>query len=567
MQERFDWSGARDPGTGLWWQEGPGHTAPTAGLPRVRSGCAAAARLWTAAELGQWREAGGSRVLAALRSLQVTDGGPRHGCLRWYAEDPAPVDTNAAFFCALSLIPLHRIHLDLLDGPDRLVLRELLEGLKAWFDRAVAEGAVWYPNKYLGDLVCAWLIGELLERPDPDGALADAMLATADLWLSDGWGWGEHLSDIYAGVCLRELALLLLLARRLPEAVHARYRDLLAGLLAIEDRFGGLPRVPALRSYAMRESPAARPFRSLIRPDLAAPGSIMGPTPDLGPLFHRLGWHRLAPAPLPAARDIRVPCHRGAEAVARVEPDIRIGSVSRFPVMPSAEAPTWGLAWQCFPVALWRNAGDGWGFLQWETEEDGAVRAIPALDRRAILGGNGLSAAVTPPLVGRTVCFQRGGRVAALRWMSPIPARWGRLTDRFRLLGKPESADVARAADDRAGALRLVYPGRVVSVQYIDLCGDGPLPEWRPGPPGEPSDWAVDWPAARLRGRNACGGLWLFDIGGAAVADCRIEPEAGSRDGAWRAREERARVVSWEWGGEVWRVCVDPMQPGLGRLG
>jgi hypothetical protein len=551
-----DWSLDRDAETGLWWRSGPGHTAPVAGLDRVRVAGAASARLFYAAETGQWAGLDAPLVLRSLRALQHDAADRLQGCLSWYWEEPGPIDTNAAFFNALSLIPLYKLHAVRMDAESRGLMEALLSGLHTWFTQAVGERTLCYPNKYLGDLVCAWLLGELLDRPDKDGTLAGAMTDAADYWLSRGWGWGEHLSDGYAAVCLWELSLLLLLAERLPEPVRARYHDLLADLMAIEDLYGDGPRVPALRCYAFREVPVRRPFRDRVGP--AAPGTapVFEHMPDLGPLFHRLGWARLAPPPREAARDVRLPCFDEVVATAHIEADIRLGSVSRFPVMPSAEALSWGLSWQCFPVALWRTAGDGWGFLQWEATEAGVTRAHPALDKGRAYLGNALSRAVQPPLVGRTYSLQHGPRLAALRIMTPISLAWTTLIDRFRLVGTPVgTATVEPHGDGEALCIR--FPGREVGVRYIDL-STGPRPV-RSSDGAELCDWSVVWPAGSLANRRVVLGLWLISLEGDSPREVSVTPVPTAGESCHRAPEEQVLSVRWRWGDGAWSLVIDPL--------
>ena len=72
-----------------------------------------------------------------------------------------------------------------------------------------------------------------------------------------------------------------------------------------------------------------------------------------------------------------IPCADNARAVVHLTEDVRLGSLTRFPLMPTAEHSTWGLSWQCFPVALWSPSGV-WGFFQWETVENGRRHSHPA---------------------------------------------------------------------------------------------------------------------------------------------------------------------------------------------
>jgi hypothetical protein len=549
----IDWNEGWDSEVGLWWQEGPGHSASVADLKRTHPGCNAASRLLYAAEAGCLDRLPATRVLAALRRMQHHEAGPRDGAMRWYWEEDQPHDMNAAFFTALALIPLRKLHAPQLDAEGGAHLDAILAGLQRWFAHEVGTRMFCYPNKYLGDLVCAWLLQELLGLDDSERVLETTMLEAAVCWRDDGWGWGEHMSDVYAPVCICELALLLLLAERLPGPVRDAYRGLLNQLLAIDDAFGNGPRVPAIRSYCFRECPPRTPFRARVMPvEEVAP--VFNNMPILTPIFHRLGWQELSVRPEAVRQDIRVPCFDGALAVARLETDCRLGSLTRFPVMPSAEELTWGLSWQSFPVALWRPAGD-WCFLQWETEEQGTVRSHPAYDQHAAYLGNALTQAVRPPLVGRTFCLQRGGRLLALRIMMPLATGWTRLTDRWRMLQPRRSIVCEKPEADRA-VLRLRDPEREISVQYVDLNGVG-LPVLNENTP-DVVDWSVTLTEERLRQCRAVVGLWAVALDGATGTRIQRAPwrpaarrHAHSGEDAWEIR--------WDWGDAVWQIVVDPL--------
>lgn len=129
----------------------------------MHPGTNAAAQLVAAAVVERLDEVDAGAVLNALRQMQVTDGGSRHGCLKWYWEEPRPVDTNAAFFTGLNLIVLwlgFPDQLERLDADARGALEAILTDLSVWFDQTLAHPSRYYPNKYMGDLVCRWLLLE-----------------------------------------------------------------------------------------------------------------------------------------------------------------------------------------------------------------------------------------------------------------------------------------------------------------------------------------------------------------------------------------------------------------------
>ena len=126
----------------------------------------------------------------------MTDGSSRHGCLKWYWEEPRPVDTNAAFFTGLNLIVLQLgfpDQLERLDADARATLEAILTDLSVWFDRTLAHPSRYYPNKYMGDLVCRWLLLEALgqqaerQRVAGEGRPGDRVLV-----MSNGGFQGIH---------------------------------------------------------------------------------------------------------------------------------------------------------------------------------------------------------------------------------------------------------------------------------------------------------------------------------------------------------------------------------------
>jgi hypothetical protein len=379
------------------------------------------------------------------------------------------------------------------------------------------------------------------------------MLEAADYWRGNGWGWGEHMSDTYSWVCLQELSLLLLFARRLPEAVREAYRGLLADLLAIEDAFDGGVRVPAIRSYAFAKSPQHVNYRDRVRPwDGTGPAADRGPA--LENLFAAHGWHDLAPPRAPARRSVTVPCFGGAVAVAHNEPDIRLGSVSRYPVMPMAEHDTWGLCWQSFPVCFWRPGGD-WGFLQWEVEAEGRTGAHPSAGTFFTSYGNAaLALGVQPPIFGRTWAIQQEGNLLALRILPAIAAGWERACDRLRVV-EPQ-AQVSESGEGAWRQLVLTYPEREVSIQALPLAGEVEMVLRQPE--GGPLDWELAYAGPDLHARRALVTLWGICLEGPVREAPVLEPD-GEAPIVPRDAEERAWRVRWRWPGVEWDLRVDPV--------
>lgn len=565
------WAARWDEEVGLWWQHHPGHTPPVAELNHIHPAPSAASRLLVAAQSQQLAELDVSAVLNAIRRMQVLNGSALHGCIRWYWEEKWPHDHNASFFTGLSLIVLDRCYAEQFSESQHAALREILADLRIFFTGEAAERHFRYPNRALGDVVGAWLTAEIAAGDgelDADGKLRQLMLDAADYWSEKNWGWGEHLSDMYADVCLDELSVLLLLSRRLPDDVRVRYKALFDELLALEDVFGGLPRVPAMRSYAFGDAPTHVSYRDRVRPieqDAAGVPAQSTPLmpPELGDVFqHRSplgatlyerGWHDLAPPRKPPQRDVLVPCFDGAVATARIEDDIRLGSVSRFPFMPDTEYAKWGISWQCFPVSLWQPTGE-WGFLQWESRQKDRVRAHPAIDMISAYHDNALGGPVAAVTVGKTYTIQRGGDLIALRVMPSLPPEWDLLTDRLRLVGVGADVVSPRSTDGHARLL-LRYPQRDVSVHCIPISAGATVAFHDTTEAGKRViEWGPRFDRAALAKRRMVVVLWGISIDGHVETSPVVRPI----DTAGRAGEERPLEVHWTWPNTEWRLKIDP---------
>jgi hypothetical protein len=190
-------------------------------------------------------------VLNALRRMQVTDGSSRHGCLKWYWEEPRPVDTNAAFFTGLNLIVLRLgfpDQLERLDADARGTLEAILTDLSVWFDQTLASLALLSQQVHGRSgmpVAVARSTGQQAERQ----RVAGEMLASARYWREENWGWGEHMSNIYASVLLDQLSVLLMLAQDCPRRFGASTPRFVTTCWRSRTLMGGGPRAPMIRDY------------------------------------------------------------------------------------------------------------------------------------------------------------------------------------------------------------------------------------------------------------------------------------------------------------------------------
>lgn len=536
----------------MWWGRKPPHTADICGMERAHPGPEAAARLLAAAQLGRLGEINVDRVLQSLRSMVWTADKERYGLIKWYLEQEAPVDSNSAFFTGLPLIALRSAHPEKLDASELACLDWILKKLSAWFMRCCGNPSEHYPNKHLGDLVCTWLI---IEQSGGEGAeiVAAAMRRAAKYWRgAGGWGWGEHLG-LYINIMLDQLSALLLIEQKLPADIRSDYLGLLNELLAFQDLFRGAPPVPALRCYAFTESPGPYNYREFVKRWKAGEHIEFTKRAPFADFFAERGWHNFvappsSPAELPAT--FSVPCFGGKTAYAHVEGNMRVGGMSRFPVMDWAEGEDWGLSWQCFPVSIWRPEGD-WGFLIWHAEENGTLRSHPMGESFNPKSPRQLTDNTCPPLVGRTESKMRAGDLVAARFMPFRSSSWKKFGDGFRIIRSNAAAEVERSSGNWMRAV-LLWNDRRVSVEFLNLTDDR-LPGLRKNDFGG-HDLTLDYD---MSVKGPALGLWRIRIDGGGDGPPIVEEE----DVPPQSRPPGGGAFRVIWGER--RLCLDPVGADL----
>ena len=503
-----------------------------------------------AAQTGQLAEVETARILQNIRLCQFTDPA-RRGQIKWFLEDQDRPDANAPFFICLGLIPLQKLYADQLAPDSRALLDEILAEVLHYFRRKADGTAYYYPNSYMGDLLFAWILNEDYGTPDQEKQLLASLADAGAYWVDRHWGWGEHLSDSYSKVCCFELSLFLLLTRKLPADVRALYMKALHQLLAIDDLYGGKPRVPALRSYAFEATPQTHSFRSLIRDWTPGEKVPLNNLPPLGQLLHRLDWHQLAPPPAPTPAtppaSIAVPCYNGTTAHAFIKKTFRIGAMSHFPVMEKTPY----LPWQCFPVAFLHDDGD-WGFLQWTSEEDGKTYAHPNHTKDYDID-RGLSAKVRPPITGTTCSLEHHGNLIVLRRMPSLSLSWTRFADRLRIV-TPTAAWSEQQLDDRCSTACLTWPdGQMLSVARVTFSA---VPKHKPAKIAASFlDWELEY--NDFPGLNETVTLWAFAVDAKITEPPRIVFE--NRRFRPADPEDRPFELQWQAGNHLWRLRADPV--------
>ena len=542
-----------DDEAGLWQNYGAGAREGEKDRPVVHNSRFSTGGLFLAARFGLLDDPRAEKILRALQGMQSRQSGQ----VRGFLEDSKVKDSNYTFFMCRMLLLIRNNYSDQLTPESKRLLDEILKTSYTWFYKAAMENTPYYPNAYMGDLFCAKLIQDIFPRPEEEVAALDRrIMKSIHYWKEHNWGWGEHLSDTYAAVCMDLLSQYLLCSEKTDGPVYSECKNLLAELLLIEDSYGEGPRVPAIRSYSFNSRGGRRNYRERIDPwnteDIQT-NPYWRESDLITAAFYDAGWHRLIEPPRnQPAHNVSIPCFGGIVATAIIEDDIRLGSLSRFPVMPDAENIAWGLAWQSFPIALWTPKGD-WGFLQWETVEEGQVKAHPA---SVNIGARALTSSVNPPVFGETYSIQRGGDLLVVRIMPVIVQSWERVSDVFKIADCTAAVTEAQS-DSSFNQLLLEFPDRTVSVcNFSSLPGLKPVLETE----GNTFRWRLDYSESELKKHATMKiivDVWGISLNGEITEAPTLEVESNHLIPLVDAQQKRRLV--WQWPNTQWDVTIDPM--------
>lgn len=495
------------------------------------------------------------QALTVLKSMQsdVT------GCIKARYEDESVTDSNFSFFVCRKLLLLKSCYSEHLTPEASAVLDEILANFYRWFYNQSLEDSAFYPNKYLGDLVCTKLLQEIAPKSQDEVlTLNRRMMEASRYWKDYEWGWGEHMSNVYCGTCLDLLSQYLLFSKDTKSRVYKEYYGLFEELLNIEDLYDGGPRIPLIRSYSFTSRGSNDNFRDSIKQWQPSMGSITNNFWRAGALmsavFYEYGWHEnIEPVQGKPAEKVQIPCFGGNKANSYLKEDIRLGSITEFPVMPEAENLTWGLAWQSFPVCLWKPEGD-WGFLQWQTVEDGLIHAHPTNSRT---DPRALSKQMNPPIYGRTYAIQNDGDVLVVRIMPKIVKSWSMITDAFKIADC--TANIIEQKDSEFGQILFEYPQRTVSVCGISLSNGNVKPHLTKK--DNAHYWRLDYSQEELdkiKTMEMVVDVWGISLNGKIENKPEIEFIDEYMITSLLPSQQKKRL-RWRWNQTKWDVIIDPM--------
>ncbi len=471
-----------------------------------------------------------TRVLQNLRIAQEKQG-PYRGCFWWQWSDKKITDTNSGFFTTLGLLTLLHTGSGQLNEEQRELLDELLREAQYWFDRETRnlEAHLRYPNKCLGDVVCMWLLAEHFSTPSE--GQRQILERTLSYYRETNWGWGEHMSDIYARVLQDELVALYMWGRSLSPGQKQAVWDLFLELIAIDDIFDGGPRVPVIRSYSATSSPARvhyTPYRELLVP--WEQNSARGSHQPLRAAAYAKNIPALLPEKPKPPRYPEIPCYGDARALATRTDQWRLGAMSWYPIMEGIDHRSWGLSWQSMPVAYWRTEGD-WGFLQWESVVDGTPRTHPQPYSSSYGGAPKSLADSGRGMFGRTYAVRREDGFVVLRRCARSP-QWTAFKDRFRLINT--AAEPTTHTHREWNILDLHWDsGDSLQIQFLPLVGHGKLV--LVNNPYNGYDWEYSY---ALEGEEFAA-LWILLPNAKALALPSVEKSAGGVVLRWSEGQPR----------------------------
>lgn len=496
---------------GLVRYDRPGHTRQIAHLPYCHEGRYSAGyyalETLLAADTGPEaataqpivRRSAAQRLdtLRALSRLQVTDRGDAHyGAFRWYAEENAVQDSNAAFFILMPLASLRLRAPEAVPAEHRQAIDGMLRPAAAWFERECREPELYYPNKTLSDGAMLLAIAFLLGDAERIELAADYFERWAEYTTRRGWGWGENMSLVYQSVMLNALEIARPLLRDFRPGLAERLDAHRASLLEILRFHDGGEFVPTIRSYNFGGEVRRPSLAWLIAgiagtgesdpdatdaersdSDEAPHGSAESPAefpfgvndlPALllfGASFRVQGTRSEAGAPsaaLPVPRVRRERVFDDAYAYSWIGRKTRLGSLNAFPIMPgSYQHETWGLGWQSFPLSAAAEGGQV-SYARWYVRDGETERTHPAESYKTAYLMPALFRQRPYPAV-RTHAAQHEYALLAVRTLEPICRPAAEIADEWIFHRHPGETLEVRGGDGRLWHV-LRYAGAAIAI-------------------------------------------------------------------------------------------------------
>lgn len=441
----------------------PGHTAEASKVQEAHDGRATAAYYVYGTVLGVLEESHGLQILQSLAELQITDvSSPHYGAFRWYREETRVNDSNAAFFILMPLVVL-RMYLDeKVPSTHRELLDHMFDHGAAWFEHELKEPILYYSNKIVSDGALLLAISKLRGLPQHYQAGVAFLERWIDYTFRRGWGWGENISLIYIQIIMNGLRIAsdsLNILNAENAGLHEKIRTVMDGLVDYARFHEGYEFVPAIRSYNVQGELHPNSLMWRIA-GVETTGSVQ--LDGLSYLLFESEINGDKPAsklPTPRSRTERI--MDSSHAYTWIGNSGRIGSVNRFPVVAgSYQWPTWGLAWQSYPVSL-AIEGHQVSYLRWYAHDGEDVRTHPASYKKAYLGPALFRESWYPDTQLRSV--QHNQAVLVFRSMSRIHNEASELADEWVVNRWSGELRTVLGADGREWTI-LQYPQSAVLI-------------------------------------------------------------------------------------------------------
>lgn len=353
------------------------------------------------------------KILKEIKKLQCNDKENRHyGCLRWYREESEIFDTNGAFFVLLPIALSYVFFSEKMSSEERQIIEEMLSVSAEWF-RGECRGPLYYTNKIVSDGAILTLISEITGKYR--GECLDFWNSWVEYAETYGFGWGENLSDTYAVIILRALiiASAFIDDAELSERIKSKTSELLDYLSFHE----GCEFVPTVRTYNFSGdiSYGGEFYKTVFNPECLDSFAALVTSYVINRLADTVALRKNTDK-----EDVRIQRVFGdSYAYTYKSPRVRLGSLSRFPVMPGCyQREGWGLGWQSMPVsAMIRDRYIS--FLRLRTETRESTHSHPAKDKHSAYLYNRLFEDGEIPSYN-TATAQEGNIVIAVRTVSHI---------------------------------------------------------------------------------------------------------------------------------------------------
>lgn len=371
------------------------------------------------------------KTLSEIARLQDTDPDSKtYGCFRWYREEPCIRDTNGAFFVLKPIVMTMLFCSKEVSELEQNIILPMFCAAGRWFLNECTNHGYFYPNKIASDGAMLLAIGVLTR----DKTLISHAQIFWDKWLDYvdeyGWGWGENVSECYSSITASALDLALCCLEKNTELFRKLFnaRSTLIDYIAYHD---GYEFVPTIRTYN---------FAGLVRNknlmNIAHITDELFRLQDSGIGYENLATmilHRLSPEYVPQPDEKAFHTERifgNSYAATYKGSNIRLGTISRFPVMPGCYQNTgWGLGWQSAPVSVLALKHE-MSFLRFAAMCEGKLYTHPAYDKRSAYLHTHLFSDENIPEIN-TFCNQANHTAVIVRTLSHIANKASYLTDEW----------------------------------------------------------------------------------------------------------------------------------------